>query len=104
MGRSSMPIENRGDTELCLFIEPSCEDYWMKPGEALTVRSVADGADVWFSTYVSKGRIAVWLYEDGDPYKIVVDYAVVDANGTRLESGHQRPRGQQWSAAGPIFD
>ncbi|MFF3090837.1 hypothetical protein ACFVRB_38190 [Streptomyces nojiriensis] len=50
------------------------------------------------------GCITVWLYEDGDPYKIVGGYAVVDASGTRLDSGHQRPRGQRWSAAGPIID
>lgn len=91
MGRNSMPIENRGDAVLCLFIEPYCEDYWMKPGEALTVRSEAKGVDVWFDTYVSKGCVTVWLYEDGDPYKIVVDYAVVDASGTRLDSDIKGP-------------
>lgn len=76
----------------------------MKPGEAFTVLSEAEGVDVWFDTYVSKGCVTVWLYEEGDPYKIVVDCAVVDASGTRLDSGHQRPRGQRWSAAGPIID
>ncbi|MFD4246829.1 hypothetical protein ACFWP3_35360 [Streptomyces sp. NPDC058525] len=99
-----MPVENRGNTELCLFLEPYCEDYWMKPGEVITVRSEAEGVDVWFHTGVSKGCVTVWLYEDGDPYKIVVDYAVVDASGTPLDSGHQRPPGQRWSAAGPIID
>ncbi|MFD9407079.1 hypothetical protein ACFWBN_08655 [Streptomyces sp. NPDC059989] len=104
MGRSSMPVENRGDTELCLFIEPYCEDYWLKPGEALTVRSEAEGVDVWFDTHVSKGCVTVWLYEDGDPFKIVGDYAVVDASGIQLDSGYQRPPGQRWSAGGPIID
>ncbi|MFD0268818.1 hypothetical protein ACFVGY_19945 [Streptomyces sp. NPDC127106] len=99
-----MPVENRGDTELCLFIEPYCEDYWMKPGEALTIRSEAEGIDVRFDTYVSKGCVTVWLYEDGAPHKTVVDYAVVDASGLRLDSGHQRPRDQRWSAAGPVID
>ncbi|MFD4025853.1 hypothetical protein ACFWRV_20470 [Streptomyces sp. NPDC058576] len=66
-----MPIEDRDDTELCLFIEPCCEDYWIKPGEALPVRSEAEGVDVWFDTYLSKGCVTVWLYGDGDPYKNV---------------------------------
>ncbi|MFD7865300.1 hypothetical protein [Streptomyces sp. NPDC057682] len=99
-----MPIENNTGTVLCLFLEPYCEDFWMKPGEKLTVRSEAPGIDVWFDTYISKGCITVWLYEDGDGYKIVSDYVVVDANGTRLDSGYQRPDGQRWSAAGPIIE
>ncbi|MYT68161.1 MULTISPECIES: hypothetical protein [unclassified Streptomyces] len=104
MGRSTMPIENRGSGKLCLFIEPQCEDYWMEPGEEFTVRPAADGADVWFGTSVAKGCVTVWLYEDGDPNKVVLDCAVVDASGTRLASGHQRPPGQRWSAADPIID
>lgn len=99
-----MPIVNQSDTPLCLFIEPHCEDFWMKPGESFTVRSEAEGADVWFETSVAKGCVTVWLYEDGDPHKVVVDCAVLDASGTRLDSGYQRPDGQRWSAAGPIID
>ncbi|MFD6973017.1 hypothetical protein [Streptomyces sp. NPDC059979] len=36
-------------------------------------------------------RITVWPYEDGDPTKVVLDCTVTDADGTRLECGHQRP-------------
>lgn len=104
MGRSSFPVGNQGNTELCLFIESLCEDYWMRPGERLVVRSEAEGIDVWFDTYVSKGCVTVWLYEDGDPHRIVLDYAVLDASGVRLDSGYQRPPHQRWSTAGPIID
>ncbi|MCX4546177.1 hypothetical protein [Streptomyces sp. NBC_01565] len=104
MGRSSMPVENGGDIDLCLFVEPWCDDYWMKPGETLTLRSEAEGIDVWFHTSISKGCVTVWLYEDGDGRKLVLDHAVFDAGGNRLESGHQRPLDQRWSAAGPIID
>ncbi|MEI5098213.1 hypothetical protein RB200_05590 [Streptomyces sp. PmtG] len=104
MGRSSMSIENQGDIALCLFIEPYLEDFWMRPGEAFTVRSERDGVGVLFETAVAKGCVTVWLYEDGDPSKFVADYAVVDADGKPLESGHQRPPGQRWSAGGPIID
>ncbi|MET7493374.1 hypothetical protein [Streptomyces sp900116325] len=37
------------------------------------------------------GLITVWLYEDGDPYNMLLDYEVVDASGKKLECGHQRP-------------
>ncbi|MFJ8658303.1 hypothetical protein [Streptomyces sp. NPDC093795] len=97
-------MENGSDIDLCLFVEPSCEDYWMKPGEAFTVHSAAEGIDVWFETRVSKGCVIVWLYEDGDPYKVVGEHRVVDENGTSLNSGHQRPAGQRWTAGGPIID
>ncbi|MER5653817.1 hypothetical protein ABT076_12470 [Streptomyces sp. NPDC002131] len=102
--KNSLPVTNEGDIDLCLFIEPYCEDYWIKPGEALTVRAEVEEIYVWFDTFISKGCVTVWLYEDGDPHKIVGDYAVLDASGNRLESGHQRPHGQRWSAAGPIID
>ncbi|MFF3350993.1 hypothetical protein ACFYW5_37855, partial [Streptomyces sp. NPDC002779] len=32
-----MPVKNSGASELCLFIEPYGEDYWLEPGEAFTV-------------------------------------------------------------------
>ncbi|MET7297815.1 hypothetical protein [Embleya sp. NPDC005575] len=99
-----MPVGNEGGSDLCLFIEPLAEDYWMKPGEAFTVGPESDNVDVWFETFVSKDRITVWLYENGDPARIVLDYAVVDADGTRLECGHQRPLGQRFSAAGPVME
>ncbi|MGW6740815.1 hypothetical protein ACWGDX_08730 [Streptomyces sp. NPDC055025] len=90
-GRGRLPVENAGDGDLCLFIEPYGEDYWLKPGEVFTVAPDAEGIDVWFSTSIWREGITVWLYEDGDPHKIVLEYAVADANGTRLECGHQRP-------------
>ncbi|MEY9969575.1 hypothetical protein ABIA33_007664 [Streptacidiphilus sp. MAP12-16] len=85
-------MENVGDRVACLFIEPYGEDYWMNPGEVFTVGPIIEGIDVWFSTFVSRDCITVWLYEDGDPTKVVLDYAVVDAHGTRLDCGHQRPQ------------
>ncbi|MFE2293031.1 hypothetical protein [Streptomyces sp. NPDC059452] len=91
MGRSRLPVENAGDSDLCLFIEPYGEDFYLRPGEVFTVAPEADGIDVWFSTVVWEGGITVWPYEDGDPTKIVLEYTVTDANGARLECGHQKP-------------
>ncbi|MFD7946284.1 hypothetical protein [Streptomyces sp. NPDC059744] len=44
-----------------------------------------------FSVVIATGLITVWLYEDGDPYNMMLDYEVVDASGEKLECGHQRP-------------
>lgn len=84
-------MENAGESDFCLFIEPYGEDFYLKPGEVFTVAPEAEGIDVWFSTLVWEGGITVWPYEDGDPTKLVLEYTVTDADGTRLECGHQRP-------------
>ena len=100
MGRSRMPVANAGNRDLCLFIEPYGEDFYLKPGEVFTVAPEAEGIDVWFSTVVWEGGITVWPCEDGDPTKIVLECTVTDANGTRLECGHQklpRPAGSDVS-------
>ncbi|MEV7682151.1 hypothetical protein AB0O64_26910 [Streptomyces sp. NPDC088341] len=90
-GRGKLPVENAGDGDLCLFIEPYGEDYWLKPGEVFTVAPDVGGIDVRFSASVWPEGITVWLYENGDPHKVVLEYTVADADGTPLECGHQRP-------------
>ncbi|MCX5414958.1 hypothetical protein [Streptomyces sp. NBC_00059] len=84
-------MENAGTSDLCLFIEPYGEDFSLKPGEGFTLAAEVEGIEVWFCTIVREGGITVWPYEDGDPTKIVLEYTVTDARGTRLECGHQRP-------------
>ncbi|OKI98984.1 hypothetical protein AMK18_23925 [Streptomyces sp. CB01249] len=84
-------MENAGNGDLCLFIEPYGEDFYLKPGEVFTITPEAEGADVWSSTLVWEGGITVWLYENGDPTRIVLEYTVTDADGIQLECGHQRP-------------
>ncbi|MEU2494626.1 hypothetical protein [Streptomyces sp. NPDC007883] len=92
-------MENVGDGDLWLFIEPYGEDYWLKPGEVFTVTPEVEGIDVWFSTAVCQEGITVWLYENGDPAKVVLEYTVTDADGKQLECGHQRPRKPAGSGA-----
>ncbi|MFJ6981723.1 MULTISPECIES: hypothetical protein [unclassified Streptomyces] len=89
--RNRLPVENAGTDTLCLFVEPYGEDFHLRPGEVFTVAPEAEGVDVWFTTVVWDGGITVWPYEDGDPTRIVLECAVIDADGTRLECGHQRP-------------
>jgi hypothetical protein len=33
----SLPVENAGRVPLRLFVEPYGEDFWLEPGEAVTV-------------------------------------------------------------------
>ncbi|MFD5641584.1 hypothetical protein ACFWIP_07385 [Streptomyces anulatus] len=85
-------MENAGASDLWLFIEPYGEDYWLKSGEVFAVAPEAAGSNVCFSIAVCQEG-TVWLYEDGDPTKVVLEYTVTDADGKRLECGHQRPAG-----------
>ncbi|MFE1285983.1 hypothetical protein [Streptomyces sp. NPDC058751] len=85
-----LPVENAGDTDVCLFIEPYGEDFWMKPGDAFEVVPLSD-SNVQFSVSVSKDLFTVWLYENGDPYNALLDYDVVGTDGKKLACGHQRP-------------
>lgn len=94
-------MEHAGDGDLCLFIEPYGEDYWLKPGEVFTVAPAAKGIDVWFHTVLWRDGITVWLYEDGEPEKMILEAVVTDADGTRLECGHQRPPRQPTSEQDP---
>ncbi|MFJ3643330.1 hypothetical protein ACIPRD_26740 [Streptomyces sp. NPDC090108] len=88
--KTSLPVENAGDTDICLFIEPYGEDFWMKPGDAFEVVPLSD-ANVHFSVVVANDVFTVWLYQDGDPYNILLDYKVTGVHGEELTCGHQRP-------------
>ncbi|PBC98905.1 hypothetical protein BX281_6996 [Streptomyces sp. Ag82_O1-15] len=50
--KSKLPVENVGDTDVCLFVEPYGEDYWLKPGDAFEVTPLSD-ANVQFSVAVA---------------------------------------------------
>ncbi|OKI91462.1 hypothetical protein AMK10_25865 [Streptomyces sp. CB02058] len=85
-------MQNAGDTDVRLLVEPYGEDFWMRPADSFEVVPLSDG-NVQFSVVVAAGLITVWLYEDGDPYNMILDYEVVDAGGRKLECGHQEPSG-----------
>ncbi|MEU6520942.1 hypothetical protein [Streptomyces sp. NPDC046978] len=86
----NLPVENAGSVPLCLFVEPFGEDFWLEPSEAVTVSSVGDGINVQFAVTVAAELLSVWLYEDGDPNRVVLEFQVIDASGTPLKCGHQR--------------
>ncbi|MFF4744018.1 hypothetical protein [Streptomyces sp. NPDC001268] len=88
--QGKLPVENAGSTPLCLFIEPYGEDFWLEPGEAVTVMPVGDDISVQFAVTVAVELVSVWLYEDADPHKVVSESQVLDASGIPLKCGHQR--------------
>ncbi|MEU6988953.1 DUF2917 domain-containing protein [Streptomyces sp. NPDC046324] len=59
VGCSRLPVENVGDGDLWLFVEPYGEDHWLKPGEAFTVAPEVEGIGVGFSPAVCQEGIAV---------------------------------------------
>ncbi|WAZ26221.1 hypothetical protein STRCI_007775 [Streptomyces cinnabarinus] len=86
-----LPVRNGGEDDVCLFIEPYGEDFWLRPGDEFTVVP-ADGArDPQFTVVSTTDCLVVWIYEGGDPERVIVDYVVVDSGGAALECGHQRP-------------
>ncbi|MEU5327756.1 hypothetical protein [Streptomyces parvus] len=84
-----LPVQNGGEDFLCLFIEPYCDVFWLKPGDEFTVVPSDDVPDPQFTVMVVKHRLVVWIFEGGNPAKVVVDYTVIDGSGKRLTEGYQ---------------
>ncbi|MGW8984634.1 hypothetical protein ACWGQ9_18465 [Streptomyces parvus] len=87
-------MQDGGGGFLCLCIEPYCDVFWLKPGDEVTVVP-ADGAlGPRFSVVAVKYRLVVWIFEGGDPVRVIVGCTVVDGNGTELPEGYQWPAGR----------
>lgn len=98
-----MGVCNSSQGWLVLWLEPLGEDRWLRPGETLRVRSDYDGGELAFS-------VDCWVCEDDraagiENISVCVEngsaYAeVVDAAGTVVECGHQRPAevDRRWKA------
>ncbi|MFJ8550652.1 hypothetical protein [Streptomyces sp. NPDC093676] len=91
----SLPVENAGNGPLCHFVEPYGEDLWLEPGEAVMVSPVSDGVNVQFAVTVADELMSAWLFEDGDPSRVVLESQVsirlaprwsVDTSVTTAES------------------
>ncbi|MFJ2074374.1 hypothetical protein ACIOGW_04185 [Streptomyces anulatus] len=66
----------------------------MKPGDEFTVVPADEVSDPQFTVVAVKHRLVVWIFEGGDPAKVIVDYTVIDSNGTELPDGYQWPAGR----------
>ncbi|MFI1094353.1 hypothetical protein [Streptomyces sp. NPDC020917] len=87
-------MQNGGEDYLCLFVEPCCDVFWLRPGDEFTVVPAASVPDPQFTLVVIKHRLVVWIYEEGDPTRVITDYTVIDSNGTALPEGYQSPAGR----------
>lgn len=68
-----LPVQNGGEDFLCLFIEPYCDVFWLKPGDEFTVVPADEVSDPQFTVVAVKHRLVVWIFEGGDPAKVIVD-------------------------------
>ncbi|MFF7177524.1 hypothetical protein [Streptomyces sp. NPDC008121] len=89
-----LTVQNGGEDFLCLFIEPYCDVFWLQPGDEFTVVPADEVSDAQFTVDVVKHRLVVWIFEGGDPAKVIVDYTVTDSHGTELPEGYQWPAGR----------
>ncbi|MFJ8980343.1 hypothetical protein [Streptomyces sp. NPDC102282] len=89
-----LPVQNGGKDVLCLFIEPYCDTFWLQPGDEFTVVPADAVSDPQFTVVAVEHRLVVWIFEGGDPAKVIVDYTVIDSNGTELPEGYQWPAGR----------
>ncbi|MFE7512787.1 hypothetical protein [Streptomyces sp. NPDC057540] len=79
-------VQNDGDALLELWLEPFGQDYWLRPGEAVTVTSYGRWDDHPFETVHEPGRLTVWATS--------CFATVVDAAGDEVPGAHQRPEGR----------
>ncbi|MET4924298.1 hypothetical protein P3L51_18390 [Streptomyces sp. PSRA5] len=89
-----LPVQNGGEDFLCLFVEPYGDVYWLKPGDEFTVVPADGVSDPRFEVVAVKHRLIVWIFEGGDPAKVIVDYTVIDSDGTVLPEDFQWPAGR----------
>jgi hypothetical protein len=79
-----MLVHNGGDELLELWLEPFGQDYWLRPGEVVTVTSYGEWDGHPFETVHEPGRIEVWASSW---------FATVsDSDGNEIPAAHQRPR------------
>lgn len=82
---SKTNVSNETESVLCLWVEPWGTDYWMRPGEELTVVTEAPSEESPFNIVVHGQGITVWVNSGNDA-------EVFDKGGNLLLCGHQRPR------------
>lgn len=64
-------------------------------GETLTVVPSSNDLDPQFSLDVTEDTLVVWIFDGGDPYKVLLDYTVLDEQTREVPFGHQRPTAPQ---------
>ncbi|MER7284039.1 hypothetical protein ABT369_57490 [Dactylosporangium sp. NPDC000244] len=78
-------VTNRGETILELWLEPIGQDYWLLPGEIVTVTSYGTWSGHPFETLHEPGRLTVWATS--------CFATVSDEIGAEVPGGRNRPPG-----------
>jgi hypothetical protein len=71
---------------MLVFTEPEAQDYWLRPGESVELRSLADSPADDFEVKVNRNGVTVWPSNG-------LGYVSMWADGAELSCGHQRPPG-----------
>ncbi|MCO1579857.1 hypothetical protein M8C13_29305 [Crossiella sp. SN42] len=75
-----LPVRNHGTDRLAVYIEPYPGQFWLEPGDELTIVA---GDGVQFS--LSAGpELTIWLFQDGDGHQVVLEYRVFGKDGVEL--------------------
>jgi hypothetical protein len=93
---NKLPVENVGNEDICLFIEPLGNDYHMRPGDSFTVEADPTTIEVHADEpslliRVMPGHVIVYI-NDADPFTVKV---TDNKTGKLLEIGHNRPSGNR---------
>ncbi len=81
---ATLTVRNRGTTKATvLYLEPWGEDYWLLPGDEVSVETAEERKQDVFSVDMQDEGIQVWVQ--------ATQAVVVSASGVVLDSGHQRP-------------
>ncbi|MEU6482610.1 hypothetical protein [Streptomyces sp. NPDC046887] len=84
----SIRVGNDTDRMLTVRVEPLGEDFWLKPGERLTLVARApegpDSGEPPFEVTQHDSGVNVWSHLDVEP-------VAYDGSGTEVHCGHQRP-------------
>jgi hypothetical protein len=78
-----MIVTNGGESLLELWLEPFGQDYWLLPGETVTVTSYGSWNDHPFETLHEANRLTVWATS--------WFATVCDGNGDEVPGGRNRP-------------
>lgn len=89
-------VENSGDQLMELWLEPTGQDYWLRPGEVVVVTSYGEWVDHPFEVAHEPDRVTVWCTS--------WFATVTDRQDQEVPGAHQRPAGLPRFAGQPHPD
>lgn len=81
---SKIDVSNETERKLGLWVEPWGADYWLRPGETLTVVTEKAPEEAPFNVVMHDQGVTVWVNSANHA-------EVVDKDDRPVPCGHQRP-------------